>query len=609
MLKKLLNQVIKKKLLILIFLLAIQIYIFIFDDPHLLPKFIHAAKLSREEQIDFYWRNFCSQASLIRNLTPQNSLLIIPPRTMDFPAMSNVGTVDYFMFPRHSTYAKDSWVIEGCKGPIFWVSCRGNEYKGEYDRRYILDKDFSLLLLKNGGIQDHEMHLKDYALIKVGFLNMLLALAKLLFVIMSGAWIVARYFKERSAVSFLAVSFLVGSIIFTTLYILLSFLEISFSEIFQIAILLILSIPSLRAILKYRPLRIKGGNFLGVTIVVLLFGLVFLKSLLDPVIMWDEFAFWGLRAKAIFAFHSLKGLTLWGEISNYPPLLPVIISLLAVAGEVITRVLPSIFAFCLYANIYDETKNTKFNPMLKMILPAMVILSPVFFKHSQVLYGNLILTVFVTKLLTILIRLRQDNSYKTLLPFSLFSCGLVLIRPEGSLYFVFLGILAIAICVKRRTIRDIYFIILPVLCYLGWLAYFRFILHHSLLFGLFGVHFYRFDLSTAQALEQQLYNWHTYAAVLTRSLMDALSFKYWGVIVWMFLLILILNFRGLIKKYSVELTFLAISSVCLLIFCYVVLPAWGIEALFEDGFRRYFMVNIPIMFIIVLKEADRLTSS
>lgn len=594
------------------------------------------ATLSKSEQLNKKWVEFYEQVSFIRNITPKDSLIILPPHCKLYP-IGNIGLSDYFLFPRFTVH-KDRKRVESHKGPVYLVRMKMLKYKGEYIREYKLDEGFSLLLVKERE-KETKLQLVGFSEIESNLLNTTLALLKLLLIVGSGVYIVARYFAERSRIGFLATSFLVGTIINGVFYIFLSFLRINFGELFQFLFLVALSTPGIiflmephghargschyaplgatsrlafqprpwpwfsgRGIKQKRSIKYSKGahsyNKIAFIIVSLFFAGLFIKNFFTPITEWDACAIWGLRAKTIFALHNLTGLGRWGEAGDYVPLLPILMSQVAIGGERMVQLIFPLLALCLYANVYDELSETTFPPMLKILLPLLIFHSAVFFRHSLEGDASLALAVFTTKSVTILSKSLKDNSGKTWLALSIMLCGVALVRPEGAVYF-FYAALIIYILGRFQTnsFKNFSYLLIPLSSCFLWKLYSRLILKNTQLWGMICFSAVKELITVTHQLNP---------GVIAVNLVNfSISPKYWGTIPILFILLCLFRRKRLIKRNPAECLFILMGVIGLLAYSYTsFLPDF--QHFVTTGYPRYFMTFVSIMFIVVLREIDTL---
>lgn len=571
---------------IIILLTAAQWFLIIKQHPEKIKGFFSRIMLSKEEKLSHSWGRYYKWVSFIRDKTPEDSLIILPPRSDKFRAIANAGLCDYFIFPRFGAHENDRKIVFHT-GPMYRVNMPGFEYKEKYLKQYTLNEDFSLLLLKQGE-KKALLHLSDFTRIKGTFGNIFLALLKLLFIFTSGIYLVSKYSSERSYLGFLTTSFLVGVTISAIFYTLLSLIGINFTEPLQFVFLGMLSTPSIILLIKRKsfinfPQYNHPYNSLSYVIVGLFFCLLFLKSTFTPIITWDASAIWAIKAKAIFAFHNLKGYQLWGAHKNYPPLLPILMSQMAIGGESIVKLIFPLLALCLYANIYDEIIQIRYSPSLKIILPILIFTSPLFFTHSTIAYANFALTVFVTKSLTILSKLLKHDTKKGWLPLSIILCGVLLVRPDGQAYFFYIVLLTFVwICFQRHSFKKLLYLLIPALSIFLWKLY----LPTSKILG-----YGQIDYLLLKGYLANI-NWLNFKAFIISLIKYSLHPRFWGIIPALFIFLCLFRRTHIIKRYFPECFFILIGFLRLSFFSfYGMFHSGGIQGYFNFGFTRFIMVS------------------
>lgn len=101
-------------------------------------------------------------------------------------------------------------------------------------------------------------------------------------------------------------------------------------------------------------------------------------------------------------------------------------------------------------------------------------------------------------------------------------------------------------------------------------------------------------------------DWSIFVSVSQALLASSLSVRHWGAIVIFFGLLCIVRWHKVSRTYVAELLFLLFSFLGLSVFAFWVAPSQGIAFWFSAGFMRYFMPLVPMMLIVLLKEADDL---
>jgi len=570
-------------IILVLLLIDIHLYFFIQGNFENLKTFFNYQAVPKEKYYTLAWGEYYKSASVIKETTPADSLIILPSQNSTFVKRGIFALCSYFIFPRVAVY-ENSKKIPFYNGPVYRIHMEPLKYNG-----------FSLSLLR-GGNNKNRSRLIDYSDIKSTYLNSALALLKLLLIIMSGLFIALKCFQEQTPLGLFATSFLAGTTMVTVFYIFFSLMGINFTELFQFIFLGALSIPGIIFMTKYKGLinyfKNKQSHTYskqGFIIVGLFFFLIFLKSFSTAPLAVDALSVWGVKAKAIFAFGNLKELNNYGAHPWYPPLLPILMSQVAMGGEKMVKLIFPLFAICLYVNIYEEILNTKLKPIFKVTLPLLLFTTTVFLENSLEACADLALAVFVTKAITILPKLLNEQSYKRWLSLSLVLCGLVLVRPDGYAYFFYIALLVwLWSCFKNRNPRNLLYLLIPLAIGLFWKLYSKFI----------------FDASGNDIMVTPIINVSRFNLIIKYFTKHLLSPAHFGMIIISFILVCLFKRRNIIKRYFLEFLFIIMAIVGLILFYYYVTPFWDIQYLISGRFIRYFIILIPIIFIILLKEID-----
>ena len=594
------NKNIFRLIIIFLFLLAAIIHIgfFIKSNPEQFKGFFSCINTPKDKQLAKVHGKFCRQASFISDVSSKDSLIILPPRE-GFGVLGHTEFCGFFVFPR-LTANENANLAFLYDGPVYRVNVRGFEYKEPFIKRYDLNKDFSLLFLRERSKEEFA-GVTDFTKIKDSPLNIMPALLKLFLIIMSGLYFVLKYFKESSLAGLLAASFLAGTVIVTVLYIIITIAGIDFAEITQFVFLSLFSALGIVYWVKHGAAfhRTAVKNKMPIIIVGIFFVLLLVKSAFTPIIGWDACAIWGLKAKAIYALHNLSGLKYWGAHSIYPPLFPVLLSLVAIGGEKAVTFIFPLFALFLYIIIYDEISETAFHPAIKIFLPLLLIFTGEVFMQSLNGYANLALTVFVTKAVVMLRRLTASDNKRGWISLALMLCGVILVRPDGRAYFLYIALLAILwVSFRKFSFSKLAYLLIPAACALLWLVFCRIFLQNNWSSSFLEPEFH-FSFQKIQIA------WHWNLKMISANFM-ALLFnpKYFGFMPLFFVLACLLRCGRVIKNYAVESLFVLISCLGIFLFAVCVSSAWGAMYFFETGFTRSAMVFVPCMFIVVIKEID-----
>ncbi len=579
------------------------------DKIHKIKRLLSEFTLSKDDQLAGRWGDFYRQISWIKDITPQDSLIIIPPeititRGGQIALVTNLShkwLSEYFMFPRLAAHEGDP-LIRSHEGPVYRVRMGGFHYQGEYLQEDRFDPHLSLLLLRERLKETKPPPaLTDFTEIEFNPLRFLAALFKLFLIVLSGTYFVSRYFGERSWLGFISASFLTGTVLSAAICILAGFAGVKFTETFQYGSLFLLSLPGFFSIKKWSFDHLPHWG--GTLIVLIFFGVLFLKNILSPIAGWDACAVYGAKAKAIFALHNLDGLRAWGAVPHYPPLLSILMAQMAMGGEGAVNILFPLFSLCLYAILHDEITDTRFPSFLKMLLPLLIFTSPVFFYFSLLGYPNLALAVFVTKALIIVSRTIKRGTSEGWFAAALILSGAVLLRPDGIYYWLSMSILGwMGVVGKKGEWRYLLYLLTPLFCILLWKIYCHFRMHieEDVLV--------KYSAMAFEHLANTL-------SITNLKMFFVLLFKFtllpslwWGVVPTLFAILFLFRRREILKKHPAECAFLATAFVGISVFSFFISPAWGMEFLFETGFTRYAMVLIPTMLIVLLKEIDRIST-
>lgn len=561
--------------------------------------FSYGMRLPGEKWGDFYnkWVPFISTT------TPKDSLLVLPP----FDECYTLDLCRYFNFPRRiAREDENSELISRHKGPIYRVKIKNSDSgeRGEYKKEYVLDENFSLLLIKEREEETNALYLKDFTKIKPDFLNVTLALLKLMLIFTSGAYFVHRYFDEQSLTGFITASFLTGTIISTFFYIITSLTGLNFTEHLQFLALGVCSLPGLILLVKKNAFAKYFKNTYSynaevLIVVILFFLLFFVKHISTPIMEYDACSIWGTKAKCVFALHNLNW---WAPWPHYPPLLSVVVSQLAIGGEKMAKLVVPLLTLCLYVNMRDEIGRTKFSGELKMLLPILLFGSVLFFRHSLIGQANFALVVFTTKAVSLMLKSLKKNSKKAWIALSIISCGVILVRPDGIIYFFTISAIAcLGIFVNKYSLKNLLYLLLPLSLAFLWGLYVKNVLGKGLFVG--------HKIADFQFFRGLFVNfsWVNFKAVCVNFVSYAMNPYFFGVIPASFLLLCLFRWRNMIKDHFFECLFIFVAMAWLYTLSLLLAPFWGFRLYFAGGFIRFYMPVISIMFIVLLKETDKLT--
>lgn len=453
--------------------------------PAWIQDFFKTMILSKDEQLRRIWGDFYKQMQFINKVTPEDSLIIFPrPESFsDDTKLRHAKLAQCFLFPRRGVDIGVREILSH-RGPVYRIVIPGFDHEEPHLGEYRLDDHFRLWLLRERAGPPAGL-VRDFRRMRITIPMRMGALVKFFLIMLVGTGGVALYFSERSHLSFFTTSFLLGTALDALGYVLLSLARISLTEPVQFLYLGVLSLLSFLVLLRtgrwkdlFGQRRIFSRG--GVLIVGLWFGLLFLKGLTSPIQGRDACGIWAAKAQALFAFHDLRVLGFWGANLgfNYPPLLPIVMSQMALGGEGMVNVLFPFFALCLYATLRDEIEDTKFSAFMKAVLPLAIFGSPFFFRHSLQAYANLPLAVFVTKAITVLSSALREQTRRAWLALAMILCGVVFVRPDGSFYLIVLMAVAfLASWFKGQKLTYGICFSIPLGCMFLWDLYCVFVLH------------------------------------------------------------------------------------------------------------------------------------
>lgn len=585
-------------------------------------RFFSMMKLSREAQLLTRWEDYYGRVAFLRAHTPVDSLIILPPQTGGFGRISNRGLTDYFVFPRRTAH-EGSPGIANHPGPIYRVKMPGfatpgptlsalTAPAGGYQEQ-ILDTGFSLLKLRERQ-SPQEIARRDFLDIRPGLSTTLFAVSKLGLIVLAGVPVVSRFFALHTWPGFFASSFLLGSSFSTVLFLLLSFIGLRATELWQFGVLLLLSIPGCTLLIA-RPRRdMRGAERItvpcafAILLTVILFSLLLLKSVCTPILNWDACAIWGMKARAIFTFQDLHAIKFWGAWPEYPPLVPILMAQLAIGGEALVKVIFPLFAFCLYAVLYEALATSPLPWWARIVLPNLLLLASLFFEHAYIGYANLALAVYVTWGFVLLARWLYSGQEEYCLPATLAFCGVVLSRPDGEVYLGYAGILsALWLLFQRRRLSGLWLFLLPIATCGVWKLFYTLFLKSPEAYSLFGV------ASQGQLLAKLMVrttlDWQGVSEGAWYFVRYALMPSYWGALPLLFVAWVALNPRRIFRRYPVESLFLLFGMGGLAILSlYLGSYEWGNGYYYTVTFVRLYMVLVPLMYLVLLSELGALVS-
>ena len=78
------------------------------------------------------------------------------------------------------------------------------------------------------------------------------------------------------------------------------------------------------------------------------------------------------------------------------------------------------------------------------------------------------------------------------------------------------------------------------------------------------------------------------------------GFGYWGVVPLLLPLLIILDPREVLRRYPIETAFLGLSTIGLAVLALYLAPHWGLDYFFNATYLRFYMVIVPLMYLLVL---------
>ncbi len=573
----------------------------------MIKSFFSSLSLGFTQQFENHYGELYQQISFIKETTPPDSLVVLPPGKGEFIWLGYLGWSSYFLFPRIPVHESDPRV-KFHQGPVYWVKLKGFEYGNSFLEESKLNETFSIVLLRKANEAHFGRHIRDFTEIKPTSSNLFYAFVKLTILLLAGMLLVLWCGGEETIWNLLSSSLLAGMVLNTVLHLGSSFAGFSISEHCETIVLGLLAVSGVILFFKKQVL-INGIKFqkslTGRTpffLVGFFFIVLILKSYHTPIMTNDACAIWGAKAKAFFAFHDLRKLFYFGARPQYPPLLPIFMAQLGVGGESAVSLASPLFSLCLYQIMLQELTHTNLSPAAKKVLPLVLLTTPIFFLHSFIGYANLILSVFLTKSLILLAQLRQRNEPRDWKLLCLMLCGLILVRPEGYVYVALISLIAWmnGIFGKMKTKLSV-LILVPWFLFLFWLILFN--------QSFKGSWFCVFSGGTESG-------WHLFKSIpllldpayLVKTafyfVVSAIQPMFHGVLPIFFIFWVLLKPKRLLRLYPVQIYFLMSASIVLFFFALFIFPLWGYKQLFIDGLPRYSMVCLPTVFLVIAKELE-----
>lgn len=541
------------------------------------PRAFHLAR--RWKAFDYFNR---TQAIVAQ--TPPDALIVLPAQSNLYGPLGNAGLTDYLVFPRQVANANDPQ-IQSFQGPVYQVV--GEPNNGE----------IALVLLRERRA-NATLPERDFISIPRAFAPLVLASVKLLLVVLSGAFFVRKWFSLNTIPGAFAASALLGMTINAVVFILLALLNVPASESLQYAILFALALPAVLDLARRRlhvALPHTRAEWLAALAAMSALALIFFLGISKPIVEWDAMAIWGIKARAIFATETLRTLGMWGAYPEYPPLVPIAMAQLGIGGELAVKALFPLFAWCLYGVVYE---GLEFGGWARWLAPLPLLFAPQIGEHSGNGYANLALAVYVTLAVILFARWVKVQTRALAIASALTMTGLVLVRPDGEVYMLYLLLLALfAVWKQRARKRDAALFALPILFDALWKA--LFLLYLKAASGsAFGV------ASVGQQFLKYLLTSRPPRALIlpvTQSLLEySFGFNFWSLVPLAFGLMLVTNLRAFYTRYPVELAFFILSGAGLILLALYLAPHWGLNYFFNATYLRLYMAIVPLMYLLTV---------
>lgn len=544
--------------------------------------------------------DYFDRVTFIVAQTPDDSLIVLPPLANSFGAIGNTGLTDFFVYPRHAAHREDARLATW-QGPVYWVQVKDFVAPTRISQTE-LDPSFSLAQVRprQSIIPTPE---RDFISIPTGPGNGLLAAIKLGLIALTGGFFVVRWFPLRTLLGTIAAALLVGMTTQTVLFIGLSVMGVPASNELQLSLLVLTAVPAVVWMVRHPP-RLAWNReratwlATGVTIAVL--AGIFLIGIAKPIVEWDAAAIWGIKARLIFSFDSLRPLWEWGAYPEYPPLVPIAMAQLGVGGERAAKALFPIFTLCLYGVLYEGIAPTRLPRALQLLAPLPLLLVPQILEHTQSGYANLALAVYVTLAVMLLARGLYENNRALLVATAFVLCGVVLVRPDGEVYAGYMILIAVLWSIRnRRAWWGFMVLALPIAVDVAWKLFYRIYLRTdaspSLGIAPQGLQMVRLMLTSLPTPGNLgRVGWYL--------LNYMLGVGYWGLFPVLFLVLLLAAPRAIVRRYPVECVFIGLSVVGLSVLALYLAPAWGLDYFFNATYLRLYMVVVPLMYVLMIRE-------
>ncbi len=582
------------------------------------------APRSAEAYLEGRWGEYYRRVRFLRDHTPEDAVLVLPPPARGTGRIGNRGLSEFFLFPRltrrHAAQAPAG-------PPVYRVELPDAARAASTAEAARLPDGFGVRPVRERRGEPSPPP-RDFTRRASRPSERARAGLELLLVGLSGAWLVARSFGERSGVGFAASAFLVGGVLQAGLHLVASFLGLPLTSGARIAFSALLAAPCAVRLARGGSLlrdgpgeptsrHISRHTSTVWTLLAALVACAFLASLFAfamarPILEWDACAIWGIKAKAIFAFGNWSGLGRWGAWPEYPPLQPTLMAIAAGGGEPMAKAIPPLLACALYGIVYEALRDVRMPEPLRILLPLLLLAAPMLHRHAIIAYANLGLAVYVTKAVTLFARGVRTGA----LPgpaLALVLSGVVLTRPDGEVYLGYLTLLAglwvwLAPRSRRRAaFRSAAWLGLPVAADLAWKLYYTLHLKSELSSSWFGA------ASQAQQLGKFVFfrDLPGPAAILEGLryfLVHSLSPEFWGLVPLAFVALLVWRRGVFLRAHAPECAFLALGIAGLLFLSFFTGYNWGYDYYYGVTFKRLLMALVPTAFLCAVSGGTALLS-
>ncbi len=580
-----------------------------------LAGYLDSFVLTATEETEARWGDYARLTAAVRELTPPDSLIVLPPQRPGAGPIGNAGLTDFFVYPRR-TAGSFNQTVDRHSGPVYTLRLPRwqPDLPGTATPVADLPLGMGQLILVRERTEAATVAERDFHTLEPTIGGLLLAGLKLTLITLSGFAFARRWRQLHTAPGLLASSFLLGSSMQTVVFIVLGLVGVQASEAVQLSLLALLAIAGLlpgrgqpsrgleRVPDKQWPVRFAWLAVLAV------FALLIAKAWAMPLVTWDACAIWGMKARTLFATGTLREVGQWGAWPEYPPLFPVLMAQLGVGGEPAAKLAAPLIAICGYGVLYEWLAASRLPGWSRVLLPALLLTTGQVFEHASIAYANLTLAVYVLWAMLLLTRWLYRPEAGSALPAMLALSGGMLARPDGEVYVVYaLAIAAFWLYREQRSLTTLWVAVLPVGIGLLWKALYVLHIKSAQDYSYFGV------ASQAQYVAKLVltgrFELGAIGEVIGYVFTESLSPKLWGVIPLAASGLYLLSPRATARRYPVETCFIVLAMVSLIGFSTYLGPAWGNAYYFAATYPRLYMVIVPLMLVVVLLEVDRRTTA